>query len=91
MATVEEYLANVGTAQRAEYERIRGIVRATVPDVEEGISYHMPVFKYRDKAVLWVGVFKNHMSLFPGTIKFTPDKPLPEETIVELVLKQVQG
>lgn len=90
MATVEEYLAKVGPAQRAEYERIRDIVLRTVPEAEETISYDMPVFKYHNKGLLWVGVFKNHMSLFPGTIKFTPDKPLPEATITDLLRRQVE-
>lgn len=93
-ATIEEYLANITPSQRAEFERLRRIVRAAVPGVEEVISYNMPGFRYNNKNLLWIGVFKHHMSLFPGTIKFTPDDPLPEATLLDLLhqrLNEIQN
>lgn len=64
--TVEEYLSNVTPSQKLQYERLRKIVNATVPDVEEAISYGMPTFKYKGKFLIYWGAFKDHMSLFPG-------------------------
>ncbi len=66
MTTVDEYLSNITTSQKAEFERIRKIVREIVPEAEETISYGIPTFKYRGKFLLYFGAFKNHMSLFPG-------------------------
>jgi uncharacterized protein YdhG (YjbR/CyaY superfamily) len=66
MRTVEDYLKNATPAQRAEYERIRRIVKRLVPNAEEVISYGIPTFKYKGKYVLYFGAFKGHMSLFPG-------------------------
>lgn len=65
MTEVDAYLSRATADQRAEYERIRGIVAATVPTFEEVISYGIPTFKYKGKYLLYFGAFKNHMSLFP--------------------------
>ena len=37
MSVIDEYLANVDAPQRAELERIRKIVKQTVPEAEEVI------------------------------------------------------
>ena len=89
METIDEYLDTIQPAQADELRRIRQVVHDTVPDVTEGIGYGMPGFKYRGKPLLAVGAFKKHMSLFPGTIKFTPESPLPEETVIDLLLNRV--
>lgn len=82
------YLAAMTPAERAEYDRIRALVYATLPGVADEFSYKMPGFTYRGKHLLWVGVFKRHMSLFPGTLKFTPESPLSDATILELIARQ---
>ncbi|HEV7454077.1 MAG TPA: DUF1801 domain-containing protein [Candidatus Saccharimonadales bacterium] len=65
MPTIDDYLTKVTPSQKAEFERIRAIVRQLVPDAEEVISYGMPAFKYNKQYVIWFGAFKNHMSIFP--------------------------
>jgi len=89
MATVADYLAGIGPDQRAAYEQIRSIVLAMVPDAEETISYGMPTLKYRGKYLIYVGAFTNHMSVFPGTIKFTPADPIPAATVEDLVRRRM--
>lgn len=89
MEFIDEYLDTIQPAQKTELNRIRALVHATVPEATEVISYQMPGFKYRGKPLLSVGAFKKHMSLFPGTIKFTPEQPLPDETITDLLLNRV--
>jgi uncharacterized protein YdhG (YjbR/CyaY superfamily) len=89
MATVEDYLASVQPGQRAEYERVRAIVRAQVPDVEETISYGMPTFKYRGKYVVYFGAFKKHMTIFPAGYKYTEAEPIPEALLREMVTKRM--
>lgn len=46
-------------------ERIRQIVKTTVPEAVELISYDMPGFKYRGKYLLGYAAFTHHLSLFP--------------------------
>lgn len=65
MSAVDEYLKKVGQPQKAELERIRKIVKKTVPDAEEVISYGMPGFKYKNKYLLGYCAFKEHLSIFP--------------------------
>lgn len=67
MSVVDDYLKHVPAPQRAELERIRNIVKQTVPDAREVISYGVPGFKYRGKYLITFAAFKDHLSLFPGT------------------------
>jgi uncharacterized protein YdhG (YjbR/CyaY superfamily) len=89
MSAIDEYLEKVSPAQQAEFERVRRIVRQLVPEAEETISYGMPTFKYQGKYLIYFGAFKNHMTIFPGTIKFTADNPIPESTLREKILDRV--
>jgi uncharacterized protein YdhG (YjbR/CyaY superfamily) len=69
MSSFDDYLATVPEPQRAELERIRRLVRRTVPEAEEATSYGMPAFKYKKRPLLGVSASKNHLSVFP----FSPE------------------
>ena len=113
MSFVDDYLASVPQPQRAELERIRQFVRRTVPEAEEGKSYGLPAFKYRDRPLLGFRASKTHLSVFPfspeavdaardalegfdlakGTIRFTPDNPIPDgalEQLIEARLREIE-
>lgn len=62
---VIEYLEKLGGGERSELERVRRIVKQTVPQAEETISYGMPAFKLKGKYLIAYAAFKNHLSLFP--------------------------
>jgi uncharacterized protein YdhG (YjbR/CyaY superfamily) len=63
--SVEDYLLQVPDDARAALERLRNIIRETAPDTIETISYQMPTFKYRGRALVGIAAFKNHCSVFP--------------------------
>ena len=65
MSVIDEYLIKIETTQKNELEKIRAVIHATVPEVEETIDYGMPAFKYKGKYLIGFYVYKNHMSLFP--------------------------
>jgi uncharacterized protein YdhG (YjbR/CyaY superfamily) len=65
MSVIDEYLKNVSTSQRDELERVRQIVKQTVPGAEEVMSYGMPAFKYNGQYLIAFAAFKNHSSIFP--------------------------
>ena len=46
MSVIDDYLAKYSGAEKLELEKIRDIVRKTVPDAQEVITYGMPGFKY---------------------------------------------
>lgn len=49
--TIDEYLANVSEEQRTALERLRQIIRETVPDATECISYQIAAFRYHGMLV----------------------------------------
>jgi uncharacterized protein YdhG (YjbR/CyaY superfamily) len=47
---------------------IRATIRSAVPSqATEGISYGIPVFKYKG-ALVWFAAFSKHCSFFPGSL-----------------------
>lgn len=81
-ASVDEYLKAVPEKKRAVLEKLRKTIQSVVPTAEEGISYQMPVFKYKGPLVSYAA-FKNHCSLFPWNstlIKNFSEELKPYET-----------
>ncbi len=66
MKNVEKYLNNLGEEQKLTIEVIIKTIKNTIPNVEEVVSYGMPVYKYKGKYLIGVAAFKDHMSIFPG-------------------------
>ena len=64
-SSVEEYLSQVPEDQRAALEKLRETIRTGAPDTTETISYQMPTFKYRGRALVGIAAFKNHCSVLP--------------------------
>jgi uncharacterized protein YdhG (YjbR/CyaY superfamily) len=66
--TVDEYIALQPETVQENLVIIRNIIKTTVPEALETISYQMPAFKYHGM-LCFFAVFKDHYSLFvsPGT------------------------
>lgn len=67
MSTVDDYFANAKSFEKAEYERLSKLVNEVAPDAEETISYGMPTYKVGKKPLVYFGIFKDHMSIFPAS------------------------
>lgn len=65
MSVIDEYLEGLPSAQRATLTHIRKVIKETVPESEEVISYGMPTFKYKKKNLIHFAAFKDHLSVFP--------------------------
>jgi uncharacterized protein YdhG (YjbR/CyaY superfamily) len=103
--TVDEYLATLPAEQRAALRRLRRIIRATSPRMEEGISYGMPVFRLDGRWVVWIGAAARHCAIYGvhavadeldgyetsgrGTLRFRPDEPLPATLVRKLVKARI--
>lgn len=100
--TIDGYLAKLDSEQRSALQRVRKIIRATLPGIEEGISYHLPVFRLNGRWLVWFGAAAKHCALYGvagldekdlstydtsgrGTLRFTPEKPLPAALIRKIV------
>jgi uncharacterized protein YdhG (YjbR/CyaY superfamily) len=64
-AHIDATLAALPDAQRAALQALRETIAATVPDAEETISYAMPAFRYRGRALVSYAAFAKHCSFFP--------------------------
>ena len=78
-SSVSEYLAGQPPKTRAALQRLRRVIKDTLPnDAEEIISYGMPAYKVGSgRALLYFAGFKNHCSLFPGST--TPVRKFAKE------------
>ena len=66
--TVDEYLAGVPEPARSTLNKVRASIRSAVPpEATEGISYRIPVFKFKG-ALVWYAAFSKHCSFFPGSL-----------------------
>jgi uncharacterized protein YdhG (YjbR/CyaY superfamily) len=65
MGPVDEFLEGVDEATRAAFEPVVALVRAEVPDAEQGMSYGMPAFRYRGKPLMGFAAARAHLSVFP--------------------------
>ena len=66
MSIIDENLKSASKEHKEELNKIRRIVKATVPESTETISYGIPTYDYKGKHLIHFAAFKNHMSLFPG-------------------------
>ena len=58
---VDSYIANSDREARPNLEELRKIIKSTIPEVEEGISWNVPFYKYHG-ALAGLAVYKNHVS-----------------------------
>ena len=62
--TIDEYLAGIGTAQSAALQRLRRIVHAVVPQVQECISCGIPAFRLDGKMLIYLGAAAKHCAIY---------------------------
>jgi uncharacterized protein YdhG (YjbR/CyaY superfamily) len=62
-----EYMSAQPRAVRAVLKQVRSAIRRAVPGVEEAIGYQILAYKLGGKAVLHVGAWKEHYSLYAAT------------------------
>ncbi len=63
--TIDEYLAGVGSEQRAALEKLRKAIKAAAPKAEECITYGLAAFRLDGKALVGFGAAANHCAFYP--------------------------
>jgi uncharacterized protein YdhG (YjbR/CyaY superfamily) len=103
---VDAYIAASPESSREKLIQLRRIIRATAPQTEEVISYHMPYYRYHGSLVGFAA-YKNHVSLFGslpkelmkdlgkyrtgrGSVQFPLDEPLPVGLITRLIKARIK-
>lgn len=61
---VNRYIANLPLEQQIALERVRHIIKNTVPEAQEFISYSKPAYHFHGMIGSFAA-FKNHCSFFP--------------------------
>src|SRR5664280_1409530 len=67
-ASVDAYLAACPDDSRVALEHLRAMIMAAAPEATETISYQMPAFRAYGRMLVWMGAFRDHCSLFPGSM-----------------------
>lgn len=65
-ATVAEYIARIPDASRPLFDEIRALVQEELPDAKEVLSYGLVGYRGRRRAVVYVGAWNDHVSLYPA-------------------------
>ena len=66
ISTVDEYIQLIPEEVRPAFEAFRSMLRKTVPEAEEGISYGMPCIKLNG-ILVYYACHKKHIGLYPYT------------------------
>ena len=64
-ARIDATLAALPADKRQALQALRETIAAAAPEAHETISYAMPAFRYRGRALVSYSAFKAHCSLFP--------------------------
>lgn len=64
-AQIDAYLATLSPDKRAALQALRETIAAAAPEAVETISYGMPAFRYRGRALVSYLAAKAHCSFFP--------------------------
>jgi uncharacterized protein len=77
---VDAYIAGSASEARPKLEEIRTVIRSTIPDAEEGISWGVPFYKHHG-ALAGFAAYKNHVSFgFSAEVLEDEDRKTLEET-----------
>jgi uncharacterized protein YdhG (YjbR/CyaY superfamily) len=76
--SVDAYLAAQPETTRAALHRLRHLIKTTVPEAREVISYAMPAYKFHGM-LAYFSAFKNHYGLYitPGALAAFQDRVAP--------------
>ncbi|MGH2488735.1 MAG: iron chaperone [Candidatus Limnocylindria bacterium] len=106
---IDAYLAGLPPDQRAALLVLRKVIAAAAPETDEGLSYGVPAFRYRNRPLVSHVAAKAHCSFYPmspkvvddhrpelggfsldkGTIRFTPDHPIPADLVKRIVRARI--
>jgi uncharacterized protein YdhG (YjbR/CyaY superfamily) len=63
---VDAYIAGFPRSVQTVLKRVRSIIRSTVPEAEEMITYQIPTYKLVGRRLLYFAAWKEHYSLYPS-------------------------
>ena len=70
---ITNYLNALDEPKRATLQVLRETILDVVPDVEQGLSYSVPAFRWQGKVIAGFAAFKNHLSYLPHSGSVFPE------------------
>lgn len=64
-AEIDRYIAGFPPDVAFILERLRETIHKAAPGATEGFDYDMPVFRYGDRHIFFIGGWKKHVGLYP--------------------------
>ena len=64
ITTIDEYIASFPSQTKEYLNQIREAIQIAVPEAEESISYAMPAFKLKGKALVYFAGYKGHIGFY---------------------------
>lgn len=64
-SNIDEYISGFSVDVQNVLEEIRSIIKGTIPEAEESISYGMPTYTLEGKTLIHFAAHKNHIGLYP--------------------------
>ncbi len=61
---IDEYISKFPPSTAKILQQVRMTVSKAAPKAEETISYGMPAFRYKDRAIIYFAGYKNHIGLY---------------------------
>lgn len=63
--TIDDYIADCPAEVQPVLRDLREAINRAAPDAEESISYKMPTFKLKGRALVYFATWKRHIGLYP--------------------------
>ncbi|UKJ06091.1 iron chaperone [Solitalea lacus] len=64
--TIDEYISQCPENIQLILSQIRELIKKTVPDAEEAISYGIPTFKLNGRNLIHFAGYKKHIGMYPA-------------------------
>jgi uncharacterized protein YdhG (YjbR/CyaY superfamily) len=61
---IDEYIANFPVHVQVKLEELRAVIKKTVPEAEEKISYQMPAFMFKG-ILVYFAAYSKHIGFYP--------------------------
>ncbi len=63
--TIDEYRKRFPAEIQAIIKNLREVIKAAAPGAREAISYGMPAFMLNGRGLIYFGVYKKHIGMYP--------------------------
>lgn len=66
-SSIDEYIAEFPPETQQVLQALRALIKATVPDATETISYAIPTFDLNGKHLVHFAGYRKHIGFYPGS------------------------